>query len=116
MARESYIPDRGDLVHMTFSPSAGREQAGPRYAIVLTPRHYSRQSGLALCCPITSKVKGYPFEVAVDGRTVHGVVLCDHVRSIDFRQRGVSFTERASRAVLDGVTAMVLPLVDPQSA
>ncbi|HRK30754.1 MAG TPA: type II toxin-antitoxin system PemK/MazF family toxin [Tepidisphaeraceae bacterium] len=115
MARETYIPDLGDLIHMTFSPSTGREQTGPRYAVVLTPKSYSRASGLALCCPITSKVKGYPFEVAVGGSVVQGVVLCDHVRSIDFRERNAVFIEKARRDVIDDVTAMVLPLVDPRA-
>ena len=95
MARRTYYPDRGDLIHLNFQPSAGREQTGPRWAIVLSPRNYNRTAGLAVCCPITTKPKGYPFEVPVEGRQVQGVVLADHVRSIDWRERGAQYTEKA---------------------
>ncbi len=114
MARESYHPDRGDLVHVSFQPSAGREQTGPRYALVLSPKSYNRQAGLALCCPITSQVKGYPFEVPVNGKVVRGVVLADHLKSIDYRERGMAFTEKASREVVDQVVMLTLELIDPQ--
>jgi mRNA interferase MazF len=116
MAHQAYLPDRGDLVHMNFQPSAGREQTGPRYAIILSPKKYNRASGLAVCCPITSHVKGYPFEVPVDGQHVRGVVLVDHVRSVDFRERNMSFKEHASREVLEGVVSLALELLDPQQA
>jgi mRNA interferase MazF len=116
MARETYIPDRGDLVHMNFQPSAGREQTGPRYAIIVSPKSYNRKSGLAICCPITSHVKGYPFEVAIAGKAVGGVALSDHVRSVDFRERSMTYVEAASRETLDAVVSMVLELVDPQQA
>jgi mRNA interferase MazF len=114
MARDTYFPDRGDLIHLQFQPSAGREQTGPRYAIVLTPRTYNRQSGLAICCPITSKIKGYPFEVAVNGKKVQGVVLADHVRSVDYRERDAAFIEHAPKETLDDVTALILDLIDPR--
>ena len=113
MARETYIPDRGDLVHMNFQPSAGREQTGPRYAIVLSPKAYNRRAGLAVCCPITSQVKGYPFEVPVNGKRVGGVVLADHLRSVDYRERSMAYAEAAPRETLDAVVSLVLELVDP---
>ena len=116
MAVAAYVPDRGDLVHMNFQPSAGREQTGPRYAIVLSPKAYNRRSGLAACCPITSQVKGYPFEVPVNGKAVGGVVLADHVRSVDYRERSMAFVEAASRETLEAVVSLVLELVDPQQA
>lgn len=115
MARTTYVPDRGDLVHLNFQPSAGREQTGPRYGIVLSPSSYNRASGLALCCPVTSQVKGYPFEVAVRGAKVTGVVLCDHLRSVDWRERGMQFAEKAAKDVLFDVTDRVLSLIDPQA-
>jgi mRNA interferase MazF len=111
MARLSYYPDRGDLVHVNFQPSAGREQTGPRYAIVLSPKSYNRATGLAVCCSITTRVKGYPFEVPVNGKAVRGVVLADHVRSIDWRERNMQFAEAAPADVLQSVADLVATLV-----
>ncbi len=90
------MPRRGDLVWLDFTPQAGHEQAGRRPAIILSPESYNRKTGLAVACPITSQAKGYPFEVPLPaGLPVSGVVLSDHVRSIDWRARRV---ERAGRA------------------
>jgi mRNA interferase MazF len=84
----SYVPRRGDVVWISLSPQAGREQAGRRPALVLSPDAYNAKVGLALLCAVTSQVKGYPFEVAVpEGLAVAGVVLSDHVRSLDWRAR-----------------------------
>src|SRR4030042_433478 len=83
-----YVPERGDVVWISLNPHAGREQAGRRPALILSPHAYNAQVGLALLCPITSQIKGYPFEVAVPaGLPVAGVVLSDHVRSLDWRAR-----------------------------
>ena len=80
-----YIPERGDLVWLNFTPQAGHEQAGPRPAVVLSPSGYNGKTGLMLCCPITSRVKGYPFEVAVEGVTgITGVILADQIKSLDW--------------------------------
>lgn len=80
----SYIPDRGDIIWLDFNPQAGREQANRRPALVLSPAEYNGKVRLALLCPITSKVKGYPFEVAIpEGLPVSGVVLADQVKSLD---------------------------------
>ena len=111
MAAHAYFPDRGDLVHLSFQPSAGREQTGPRYGIVLSPKNYNRASGLAVCCPITSHVKGYPFEAAVNGVRVKGVVLCDHVRSVDWRERGMQFAERAPAELIEDVVHKIAALI-----
>jgi mRNA interferase MazF len=82
------VPDRGDVVWLTFAPQAGHEQVGRRPAVVLSPAAYNRKVGLALLCPITGQVKGYPFEVAVPaGLPVKGVVLSDQVKSLDWRVR-----------------------------
>jgi mRNA interferase MazF len=83
-----YVPERGDVVWISLNPRAGHEQAGRRPAVVLSPHAYNAKVGLALLCPITSQVKGYPFEVAVpEGLPVAGVVLSDHVKSLDWRAR-----------------------------
>jgi mRNA interferase MazF len=88
MAGRAYVPERGDVVWLQFDPQAGHEQAGHRPALVLSPSAYNRRSGLMLCCPITSRVKGYPFEVALAGkRDLAGVVLADQVKSLDWRAR-----------------------------
>ena len=89
MSRASaYIPDRGDAVWITLDPRAGHEQAGRRPALVLSPAAYNGRVGLALFCPITSRVKGYPFEVPLPaGSAVSGVVGADQVKSLDWRAR-----------------------------
>lgn len=88
----AYVPDRGDAIWMQFNPQAGREQAGHRPAIMLSPASYNRKVGLAIFCPITNQVKGYPFEVAIPlGLDVGGVILSDQVKSLDWRVRNVSF-------------------------
>lgn len=88
MSRQSYVPDRGDIVWLQFSPQAGHEQAGHRPALVLSPANYNRLSGLMLCCPMTTRKKGYPFEVAIsDAGEEASVVLADQVKSLDWRVR-----------------------------
>lgn len=84
----AYIPERGDAVWITLDPQAGHEQAGRRPALVLSPAAYNGRVGLALVCPITSQVKGYPFEVPMPaGEPVKGVVGADQVKSLDWRAR-----------------------------
>jgi mRNA interferase MazF len=101
----AYVPERGDAVWITLDPQAGHEQAGRRPALVLSPSAYNGRVGLALLCPITSQVKGYPFEVAIPpGLRVTGVVGADQVKSLDWRAR------KATRigAVSEEVVAQVL--------
>ena len=87
-----YCPKRGDVVWISFNPQAGHEQAGHRPALVLSPQSYNRKVGLALLCPITSQIKGYPFEVSVPpGLKVSGVVLSDQIKSMDWMARGAAF-------------------------
>ncbi len=107
-----YVPDRGHIVWLTFDPSAGREQRGRRPAIVLSPADYNRRVRLALVCPITSRQKGYPFEVALlIGMGVAGVILVDHVRSVDWTARRAEFAGQAPAPVLREVVAKLAPLV-----
>lgn len=108
----SYVPDRGHIVWLDFNPQTGREQAGRRPALVLSPEAYNRKVGLALLCPITSRVKGYPFEVALpDGLEVSGVVLADQIKSLDWHHRNVSFVEAAPDAMVEEVRQKVLALL-----
>lgn len=84
----SYVPDRGDVVWITLNPQAGHEQAGRRPAVILSPASYNGKVGLALLCPITNRIKGYPFEVPLPhGFAVTGVALADQAKSLDWRAR-----------------------------
>jgi mRNA interferase MazF len=107
-----YVPARGDLVWLQFAPQAGHEQAGHRPAVVLSPRSYNQKSGLALFCPVTSQVKGYPFEVRIpDGFSIKGVVLCDQVKSLDWSARRARLAARLPAAALDDILAKMLALL-----
>jgi mRNA interferase MazF len=102
VAASAYVPDRGDVVWLAFTPQAGREQAGRRPAVVLTPARYNDKAGLAICCPITSQVKGYPFEVSLPaGLPVGGVILADQVKSLDWRIRRATRITRLPDDVLE---------------
>ena len=104
MVEDPHVPDGGDVVWLAFGPRAGHEQAGRRPALVLSPRAYNRKADLALVCPITSKEKGYPFEVALPatGR-VMGVILADLIKRLDWRVRRAAFAARTSTSVLGEV-------------
>lgn len=105
-------PDRGDVVWMDFDPQAGHEQRGRRPALVLSPLAYNQASGLMLCCPITSRAKGYPFEVPMLGATeVTGVVLSDQVRNLDWQARNADPAGTADEEVLDEVMAKIHALL-----
>ena len=105
-------PERGEVVWLSFSPQAGREQAGRRPALVLTPAPFNSRVGLAFVCPVTSRVKGYPFEVAlrgVDG--LSGVVLVDQLRRLDWRTRRAEPAGRVPASVMTEVVAKLRPLL-----
>jgi len=108
----SSVPQRGDLVWLSFDPQAGHEQAGHRPAFVLSPESYNRKTGLLLACPITSKVKGYPFEVALPpGLPVGGVILADQIKSLEWKVRKAEFIVRTPPSVIEDVLSLVLPLL-----
>ena len=108
----AYCPKRGDVVRISFNPQAGHEQAGQRPALVLSPQSYNSKVGLALLCPITNQVKGYPFEVGLPaGLKVSGVVLSDQVKSMDWKARRAallcSLPEATVREVLNKVGTLL---------
>ena len=112
MSAARYVPERGDLLWLTFDPQAGREQAGRRPALVLSPSAYNRRANLALVCPITTQAKGYPFEVALpSGLPLSGVVLADHLKSADWTARRAQFAAKIPAAALAEVTAKLRPLL-----
>lgn len=112
----SYVPARGDIIWIDFSPQAGHEQAGYRPALVLSPGDYNMTTSLVLCCPITSQAKGYPYEYPLPvGGPITGVVLADHVKSMDWRARGARFADHASpQVVADAFEMLKTILPDSQ--
>lgn len=108
-----YVPARGDLVWLQFDPQSGHEQRGRRPALVVSPQAYNGRVGLALVCPVTAQVKGYPFEVALPGSgKVSGVVLADQLKSLDWSARQVQRIEPAPPDVVEEVLAKVLTLLE----
>jgi mRNA interferase MazF len=100
----AYVPDAGDFVWLTFDPQAGLEQRGRRPALILSPRTYNTKARLAIACPITSHVKGYPFEVALPaGGKITGVVLADHVKNLDWQARQATFEAKAPADIVTEV-------------
>ena len=100
----SWIPDRGDLIWLTFVPQAGREQSGRRPALVLSPALYNGKTNLAVVCPITSQKKGYPFEVALPaGAPLEGCILADHLKNVDWSARQAKLIGRARTDLLTQV-------------
>jgi mRNA interferase MazF len=107
-----YIPRRGDIVYLDFDPTLGHEQRGSRPALALSPIEYNRVSSLALFMPITSKQKGYPFEVPLPPEvTIRGVVLVDQIKSLDWKVRQVRFVETAPKDVVEEVQAKIETLL-----
>jgi len=108
----SYVPERGDLIWLDFSPQSGHEQAGRRPALVLSPHRYNSRVGLAIVCPITSRATDYAFEVALPpGGAISGVVLADQARSVDWIGRNAEFIDKAPTAALDDVLAKLAVLL-----
>ena len=113
----SYIPNRGDAIWLQFTPQAGHEQAGRRPALVLSPASYNGRVGLAILCPITSHLKGYPFEVRVPPElAVSGVILADQVKSLDWRVRRAEFNCTLPNDVIQMVLQRLGTLLDPEQS
>ena len=107
------VPHRGDIIWISLDPEAGHEQAGRRPAIVLSPATYNGRVGLALCCPITNQVKGYPFEVRIpDGLPATGAILADQVKSLDWRVRDAAAMGRLPEQLVREVLRKLLPLLE----
>ena len=106
------FPDRGDLVWISFTPQAGHEQAGRRPALVLSPAAYNQKVGLAILCPVTNQVKGYPFEVRIpDGLKVQGVILSDQVKSLDWKIRQAELADRLPAQTVNEVLQKLSALI-----
>ena len=110
MRRPSYVPDSGDIVWLQFNPQAGHEQAGHRPAVVLSPASYNGRTGMMICCPTTTRIKGYPFEVAIAG-SPPSVVLADQVKSLDWRARNATKKGKVTAAELAELRAKLVALI-----
>jgi len=107
-----YIPRRGDAIWLNFNPQSGHEQTGRRPALVLSPEEYNRKTGLAIFCPITSQVKGYPFEVKLPaGLPVNGVVLADQVKSLDWRVWEAALIKKLPTQIVNETSALLIALL-----
>ena len=109
---EKYIPEKGDFVWLNFDPTLGHEQAGRRPAIVLSDVDYNKTIGLAIFCPITSRIKGLPFEINCDSSKISGVILSDHIKSLDWRKRNISFIGKASQKTVNAVINNILLIIN----
>lgn len=105
-----HIPDVGEIVWLQFDPQAGHEQAGHRPALVLSPSSYNSKTSLMLCCPLTTQIKGYPFEVAIKGNKP-SVALADQVKSLDWVQRKATLKGKVSTAEINEVRNKIIALI-----
>lgn len=113
MVTRAYVPDAGDLVWLTFDPQAGHEQRGRRPALIVSPRTYNAKTRLALACPVTSQVKGYPFEVRLPpGGAIRGAVLADHIKNLDWEARRIRFESKAPDEILLDVRERLRALLE----
>jgi mRNA interferase MazF len=107
-----YCPDAGDIIWIDLDPTVGHEQSGRRPAIVVSPRSYNAVAGLCVICPITSRVRGYPFEAVLpEGASVRGVVLADQPRSISWEKRPIALAGQAPDALLTEVRERLAALL-----
>jgi mRNA interferase MazF len=123
MSYRAYVPNRGDLVHLNFSPSAGHEMADRHYGLVLTPVTYQRKTGMAVVCAITSRARGGPFEVRLPAGLlppkrgvgdVASVVVADAVRQVDFREREIEFVAPAPADVIEEVIDVLFAVLEAE--
>lgn len=123
MTYRTYLPKRGDLVHLNFSPSKGHEMADRHYALVISADSYNRKSRMAVVCAITSRVRGWPFEVKMPPGLLpekqgmsdtSSVIVADSVRQVDYREREIEFVAVAPRAIVEDVLDKLFALCEEQ--
>ena len=107
-----YIPDTGDIVWLEFDPQVGHEHCGHRPALVLSPKKYNEKTALMICCPMTTKIKQYPFEVLFKQTTPHSVALADQVKNLDWQARKAQFKEKATEHELMQVKKKIKALLE----
>ena len=107
-----FVPDRGDLIWITFNPQAGHEQSGRRPGLVLSPKSYNSKVGMAIIVPVTNQIKGYPFEVIIpDGQKVRGAILADQIKNFDWQVRKAELISRVSQTTFDEVIQKISALL-----
>jgi len=111
MVTKDYIPERGNIVWLNFTPQAGREQQGRRPAIVISPQAYNKKVGLALFCPITTKQKGYPFEVKINNENISGVILSDQIKSLDWQHRDIEYVTKITNEEMNEIIKKLSVLI-----
>ncbi|MGO8695814.1 MAG: endoribonuclease MazF [Rectinemataceae bacterium] len=111
MVKKNYVPERGDIIWLTFTPQAGHEQMGRRPAIVVSYKLYNEKTNLAIVCPITSKIKGYPFEVIIESRKINGAILADQLKNLDWKERQVEFIEKTDDEDIEEVIKKIKALI-----
>lgn len=107
---KAYIPERGDITWLDFDPQKGREQMGKRPALVISPKVYNK-NGLAIFCPITSQIKGYPFELQINAGKISGAVLIDHIKNLDWKARKAKFITKLNKTSLERVQKVLIALM-----
>lgn len=112
MVDVNYIPSKGDLVWLDFTPQSGHEQKGRRPAIVLSQKIYNQKTGLAIFCPITSHIKGYPFEVILENQSIQGCVLSDQVKNLDWKMRNCEFIEKIKTEITEKVIENIKLIIE----
>jgi mRNA interferase MazF len=103
MVKNIYSPERGDIVWLDFNPQSGRKQKGKKPAIVISPKEYNEKVGLGLFCPITTKIKDYPFEVKIENEKINGVVLSDQIKNLDWKAREIEFIAKENSGKIDEI-------------
>ena len=111
MSGRQYVPESGDVVWLEFDPQAGHEQAGRRPALVLSPARYNSKTGLMVCCPLSARIKGYPFEVLTDIEGVPNAILSDQVKSLDWKVRRATRKATVPDEVMRHVRAKIKALL-----
>ncbi len=111
-SKKKYIPDTGHIVWLQFDPQAGHEQAGHRPAIVLSPQAYNAKTSRMFCCPLTTKIKGYPFEVSIAGNSTPSVALADQLKCLDWKARGAIYKSTASRQEIQHIKQLIACILE----
>jgi mRNA interferase MazF len=111
MVMTKYVPDTGDIVWLQFNPQTGKEQAGHRPALVLSPKAYNSKTSLMLCCPMTTQIKNYPFEVKLNREKIPSAILSDQIKSLDWKKREATFKSKAPPEVLQEVSGKIKALL-----
>ena len=112
MVNKDYVPDRGDIIWLDFNPQKGKEQMGRRPALVISPKAYNKKVSLFLVVPITTKIKGYPFEVKLsESLKTKGVIISDQVKSLDWNYRNADYIEKIDKKTIDEVLSKLTVLL-----